>query len=536
MMHLGLFLTLALPNTSAAQDWNNLGGNAARNGLTRVEGPRSSVLLWSNTDDFSIIAWQPVVHDQRVFTIRESGFPQDGGAANDALVAYDLHTGVEIWRTTLPWGGDTSVEWIAWIAGARDGRVYASRSSHMQPGPIYAYDAATGAYLWTSQAFTEAFAYDGVVFATDGDLFVGDWMGAWRIEATDGTTRWASPRSCSVSGNCGPAASESGVYIDQPAAGGMVVTKLDPLNGVTLYSSPIMPGFTEQNDPFLSPDGGTVYFSRTQNNPSVDFLYAFEDTGAALIERWHRAVRWTTSHEHGVGPDGSLYTFLQTDEFVRLDPLTGNVTATAGVLAPLGDPSPKTSVGSDGLVYVSNGWASTPATSGRIWAFPADLSQTLFTLTLDRQNQGGPALAQSGTLVVCDRSGVYAWREPFSRYCEALANSTGFPGRLTASGSSASGSGNQLVLTAENVPDQPGIFFHGPRQIQVPFGNSYLCVGSPMVRILPPSFASGGVAVRTIDNGIFVPGQIRDFQYWFRDPMAGGAFFSTTDAASVHFE
>jgi hypothetical protein len=247
-------------------------------------------------------------------------------------------------------------------------------------------------------------------------------------------------------------------------------------------------------------------------------------------------VGWTTSHEHGIGPDGSIYTFLANDEFVRLDPLTGDVTASAGVLAPLGDPSPKTAVGSDGSVYVSNGWASTPATNGRIWAFSADLSQNYFTLTLDRQNQGGPALAQSGTLVACDRNGVFAWREAFSRYCEALVNSTGAPGRLTASGSSQSGSGNQLVLTATDVPDQPGIFFHGPSQIHAPFGNSFLCVGSPIVRLLPPVVASGGIATRTVDNGAFVPGQIRNFQYWFRDPQAGGAFYGTTDAASVHYQ
>ena len=31
---------------------------------------------------------------------------------------------------------------------------------------------------------------------------------------------------------------------------------------------------------------------------------------------WSRPVRWTTSHEHGIGPDGSIYTFLQSEEFV----------------------------------------------------------------------------------------------------------------------------------------------------------------------------------------------------------------------------
>jgi hypothetical protein len=86
-----LLFCLLLPSASG-QDWNNLGGGPARNGLTTVEGPRSAAALWSNTDDFSLIAWQPVVLDQRVFTIRESGFPQDPGRER-SLVAYDLHTG-----------------------------------------------------------------------------------------------------------------------------------------------------------------------------------------------------------------------------------------------------------------------------------------------------------------------------------------------------------------------------------------------------------------------------------------------------------
>jgi len=64
----------------------------------------------------------------------------------------------------------------------------------------------------------------------------------------------------------------------------------------------------------------------------------------------------------------------------------------------------------DGKVYVSNGWADTPATNGRVWAFSPDLHSLLFTLVLDRQNSGGPSLAADGTLIVADRQGVFAYR------------------------------------------------------------------------------------------------------------------------------
>ncbi len=531
MLIAALTLTLAL----APQNWSNLGGNAARNGATAVEGPLSAELLWSNTDDFSLIAWQPVVDRQRVFTVRESGFPQNGGAANDALVAYDLHSGGELWRRTLDFGGDTALEWIAWIAGAQDGRVYASRASHMQPAPLQAFDGTSGAPLWTSALSVQTFAYDGIAFAADGDLLVGDWVSVSRIDAGDGSTVWTHSRSCPVSGNCGPAATQDGVFIDQPGPGGNVVTKLDIVTGVELYSSPVMPGFTDQNAPFVSPDGGTVYFSRTQNNQSVDFLYAFEDTGAALLQRWMRPVRWTTSHEHGIAADGSLYVFLMDGEFVRLDPATGNVTASAGILDPLGNASPKTAVGANGTVYVSNGWASTPAGNGRVWAFPADLSAQLFVLPLDRQNQGGPALAQSGTLIVCDRLGVHAYREDFSHFCSASPNSSGAPGRLDVSGSSQSGAGNSLVLSASSVPNTPGLFFRGTTQISAPFGDGLRCAGGTIVRLNPVLVASGGTAQRVVDNAPFAPGELANFQFWFRDGAAGGAGFNTTDAVSVRF-
>ena len=412
--HAAVIATVLTAGIAAGGDWTNLGGNHQRNGLTAELGPQAADLLWTNNDDYSIIAWHPFIYGRRVFTVREWDFPQNGGQANDAVVAYDLDSGTELWRHELSFGGDTNVEWIAWIAGVRDGRVYASRASNGKPQPIKALDMLDGHLLWTSQWNTEAFAYDGVVFAPDGDLIVGDFYHVARINAEDGATVWVASRSCPVSGNCGGAAAvtRSAVYIDEAAPGGNIITKLDLETGAELYSSPVMPGFTDQNSPFVSPDETTVYFSRTQNNPAVDYLYAFLDDGTQFVELWRRPVRWTTSHEHGLASDGSIFTFLPDDQFVRLDPFTGDVLYSAGVLSPLGSPnlSAKTAVDAAGNVYVSNGWASSPATNGRLWAFTPDLSQMLFVLTLDRQNQGGPAVGAAGTLVVTDRRAVYAYR------------------------------------------------------------------------------------------------------------------------------
>ncbi len=422
-------LATALP--AAGQNWTNYGGNAQRNGLTGVVGPNAADLLWTNNDDFSLISWMPFIWEGQVFVVREAGFPQDGGPANDTILAYDLQTGVEAWRLTLPFNGDTSQQWIAWIGGVNDGRVYCSRSSNDKFQPITALDTTDGSLLWTSEDATEAWAHDGIVFAPDGDLIVGDFGYVYRINAEDGATVWITPRSCPVSGNCGGAVAvgNDALYIDESEAGGNVLTKLDLATGAVLYSSPVMPGFTDQNSPFVSPDGETIYFARTQNNDAVDFLYAFEDTGAEFVELWSRPVRWTTSHEHGIAADGSIYTFLENNEFVRLDPSTGDVLNSAGFLEPIGTSnlSPKTAVDSQGKVYVSNGWASNPASDGRLWAFNADLSDNLFTLNLDRQNAGGPALGGDGVLVVCDRQAVYAYKSEID--CPEDLSGDGFVGQ-----------------------------------------------------------------------------------------------------------
>lgn len=555
-----------LPALAGAQDWSNLGGNAARNGRSGVNGPLAATSRWSNAARPSIIAWAPFTEGARVFTVRESGFPTQGGAANDALVAYDLASGQELWSTTLPFGGDTASEWIAWIGGVRAGRVYASRASHQKPGPLRALDASSGATLWTSAFQTEAFAYDGLVFAPDGDPIVGDWQRIARLDAASGATLWSTARNRAVSGNCGAAATQSALFIDEVAPGGQIVTKLDLATGAKLYSSAVMPGFTAQNAPFLSPDGQTVYFSRTQNNAAVDELFAFQDTGTALVLLWSRAVRWTTSHEHGVGADGSIYTFLPDDRFVRLDPASGSVLASTSVLAPLGSPnlSPKTAVGGDGTVYVSNGWASSPATDGRLWAFSADLSLTHFVLTLDRQNQGGPALAQDGTLIVCDRVGVHAYRgaAPGVAFCSGdgsasacpcgnvgapgagCANSSGAGAVLTGSGSASIGSDDLALGASGLLPGQPALLYAGNNAVNggagTVFGDGLRCAGGMVRRLgvrVPDALGAASWGPGLAAQAGWTPGDVRRLQAWYRDPLLSpcGNGFNLTQGLELAF-
>jgi hypothetical protein len=122
-------------------------------------------------------------------------------------------------------------------------------------------------------------------------------------------------------------------------------------------------------------------------------------------------------------------------------------------------------------------------------------------------------------------------------YCTATANSTGAPADLSA-WCSASSSAGSLTLEAAPVPDQSGIFFHGTSQTQIPFGNGFLCTAGGIVRGSVVT-AVGGLATYEYDNSdaehwlSAFTGTTRNFQYWYRDPAGGGAFFNTSNGISI---
>ena len=120
-------------------------------------------------------------------------------------------------------------------------------------------------------------------------------------------------------------------------------------------------------------------------------------------------------------------------------------------------------------------------------------------------------------------------------YCGATPNSTGSAARIRALGS-RSIADNDFVLWSYPVPDQPFVYFFGPDQASIPFGNGRLCVTTPITRIQPPGMASANLAVRGVDLPAFgvLPGTA-NFQCWFRDPAAGGSNFNLSRAVTILF-
>jgi hypothetical protein len=129
-------------------------------------------------------------------------------------------------------------------------------------------------------------------------------------------------------------------------------------------------------------------------------------------------------------------------------------------------------------------------------------------------------------------------------FCPGVANSTGAASEMTASGS-LSVAANDLVITANNLPGgQVGVFFYAPNQLNggagLPFGDGLRCAGGTVFRIFPPTPVVANAATKTVNNtlpsgagiGAFLT---QHFQFWYRDPGAGGAGFNLSTAMTLVF-
>ena len=132
-----------------------------------------------------------------------------------------------------------------------------------------------------------------------------------------------------------------------------------------------------------------------------------------------------------------------------------------------------------------------------------------------------------------------------SRHCTANANSSGAASSLNLYGTQSI-TGELTRLMADNLPaNQFGIFFYGQGMTQAPFGDGVLCIASNLNRIpIPNTTTIGGRVWMNLDfsaaplvtgAGAITGGSTWSFQYWFRDPAAGGAGYNATDALELVF-
>jgi hypothetical protein len=126
-------------------------------------------------------------------------------------------------------------------------------------------------------------------------------------------------------------------------------------------------------------------------------------------------------------------------------------------------------------------------------------------------------------------------------FCVTSPNSVG-PGATIGSSGTTSIAANNLVLTASGCPaNKTGRFIYGMNATQQPLGNGFQCVGSPFFRLPALTTSASGTASFAVNYGSLpVGGQITvgstwRFQFWYRDPPAGGANFNLSNGESATF-
>jgi hypothetical protein len=217
----------------------------------------------------------------------------------------------------------------------------------------------------------------------------------------------------------------------------------------------------------------------------------------------------------------------------------GRTVALFGDRAVVGAPQDDQEAFDAGAAYVfereaSGAWAQT-AKLTRSSAQASDYLSLALSLSGDRAMLGAgyAAGAQQGAVFVYEL-GVG------STYCQSSANSTGAPAQLASIGS-ASLAADKLTLVAAPVLDAAGLFFLGPNRASIPFGNGVRCVGGSLLR-LAPQLPQSGVMTRRLDltapplAGNLIAGSVWNFQAWYRDIPAGGAYFNTSSALAILFE
>jgi hypothetical protein len=122
-------------------------------------------------------------------------------------------------------------------------------------------------------------------------------------------------------------------------------------------------------------------------------------------------------------------------------------------------------------------------------------------------------------------------------YCFGAPNSAGAGARIGWSGSTSVASAAFALEVTDCPPHALGVFFHGPWETQVPFGNGYGCIAGSLVRLPPVAVDGQGGAIQAFDaqSAGIKPVETRLFQFHYRDPAGGGELFNLSDALRVEF-
>ena len=132
-----------------------------------------------------------------------------------------------------------------------------------------------------------------------------------------------------------------------------------------------------------------------------------------------------------------------------------------------------------------------------------------------------------------------------ARYCASLPNSSGLAARIDYTGSLSISAADTALQVSGGPAGKVGLFLYGSTAVQYPFGDGYLClspISGAFFRIPSPQLLdANGACDMPLDFGALPAagpihsGSTWNFQFWFRDPAAGGSGFNLSDAMTLNF-
>ncbi len=312
-----------------SQEWNWKVGNGGNNGRNSqancVVGPGPDAnILWDYCTVSSL--WPHQLHTYNEILVADRTFNLSNTLHGTSIVAYNLIDGTELWTKDLPVDFEDT-DWRNRVCGISETLVFTTRSGNTNASYLYALDIENGEIVWQSETLVDMSSSEGVIYADNGDLLVGNFYNVTRINVSDGTTVWQTSRSSPTSGGSELARYNDHVYGWAASGDGPKISVFDVNTGAFLYDSRgIGGGFIQQIGPLAGPQG-IVYAPRAQNNAISDTLVAFLDTGTELEQVWQLEMGWVPYATHGVGPDSSFYMYSREFQILRIKESKGIISS-----------------------------------------------------------------------------------------------------------------------------------------------------------------------------------------------------------------
>ena len=234
---------------------------------------------------------------------------------------------------------------------------------------LYAFDAQTGAQLWTPIELPGTYRWSALTY-DGGTLFALNFDGLLRtFSATTGLPGWSVQLPGQYAFSAAPTASNGVVYVSGAGSGGTLYA-VDETNGTILWARSVANG--DQSSPAVGPNGVYVVYSCPN-------IFAFDLSGNPL---WHYPDPEQCSGGGGktaVYAGGRLYARDPANGGFILDALTGQLVGsfTAGT-------APAVTATTGYHVYQGNLFAMDLATGAQKWRFAGDDSLSSAPLVIDQ--------------------------------------------------------------------------------------------------------------------------------------------------------